>query len=124
LCLLSNSLTSMIGHFRFPNVAIGMIRNMTAWAQNIPTQTAPLLISPGQLRSVLSSGNVSVLDASWFMPNSPRNAYDEYLSKHIPGSQFLDLDAVATPHELGLKHMMPDGHRFADACGMSSHALH
>ncbi|KAF8922322.1 Rhodanese-like domain-containing protein [Mucidula mucida] len=37
-------------------------------------------------------------------------------SKRIPGAQFLDLDGVASSHELGLKHMMPSGSVFADAC--------
>ncbi len=62
--------------------------------------------------------SVRILDASWFMPNSPRNGKTEYLSKRIPGAQFLDLDGVASSHELGLKHMMPSGSVFADACGM------
>jgi thiosulfate/3-mercaptopyruvate sulfurtransferase len=59
---------------------------------------------------------VSILDASWYMPNSPRNPADEYLSKRIPGAQYLDLDEVASPHELGLKHMMPKERLFAEAC--------
>jgi len=52
------------------------------------------------------------------MPNSPRNARNEFLQKRIPGAQYLDLDEVASTHELGLKHMMPDGETFAKACGM------
>lgn len=50
------------------------------------------------------------------MPNSPRNPYEEFLAKRIPGAQFLDLDLVASPHELGLKHMIPPSQVFADAC--------
>ncbi|KAG6911777.1 hypothetical protein DXG01_000023 [Tephrocybe rancida] len=53
------------------------------------------------------------------MPNSPRRPREEFLSKRIPGAQFLDLDEVASPHELGLKHMMPQERVFADACGMT-----
>lgn len=52
------------------------------------------------------------------MPNSPRKAKDEYFSKRIPGAQYLDLDKVASPNDLGLKHMMPSPQTFADACGM------
>jgi thiosulfate/3-mercaptopyruvate sulfurtransferase len=51
------------------------------------------------------------------MPNAPRNGRQEFLSKRIPGAQFLDLDEVASPHELGLKHMMPSNELFAKACG-------
>ena len=79
----------------------------------------PLLLSPTQVNDLIKSSTpVTVLDSTWFMPNSPRNAKSEYLSKRIPGSQFLDLDEVASSHDLGLKHMMPDSKTFALACGM------
>ncbi|KAK0198615.1 Rhodanese-like domain-containing protein [Armillaria mellea] len=82
------------------------------------SNVAPLVLSPPQLREILQSKTpVSVLDASWFMPNSPRNAKSEFIAKKIPGSQFLDLDEVASSHPLGLKHMMPTERVFADACG-------
>ncbi|KAF8845407.1 Rhodanese-like protein [Paxillus ammoniavirescens] len=81
------------------------------------TVATPYLLSPSQLRDEISSGDgVSVLDASWFMPNSPRKPLQEFQEKRIPGAQFLDLDEVASPHELGLKHMMPSERVFADAC--------
>ncbi|KAI6136914.1 Rhodanese-like domain-containing protein [Pisolithus sp. B1] len=78
--------------------------------------TTPYLVSPSQLHESLSSGGVSVLDASWFMPNSPRNPHEEFNKKRIPGAQFLDLDQVASPHELGLRHMIPTESVFAAAC--------
>jgi thiosulfate/3-mercaptopyruvate sulfurtransferase len=52
------------------------------------------------------------------MPNSPRNAREEFLSKRVGGANFLDLDEVASPSDLGLKHMMPEERVFADACGI------
>ena len=76
----------------------------------------PLVLTPRQL-SDLDPTEVSVLDASWHMPNSPRKAREEFLKRHIPGAQYLDLDEVASPHELGLKHMMPSPETFAKACG-------
>jgi len=75
----------------------------------------PLLLSPKQLRDI-PSADVTILDASWHMPNSARHAKNEFLNKHIPGAQHLDLDEVASSHELGLKHMMPSGDVFAKAC--------
>lgn len=54
------------------------------------------------------------------MPNSPRRPSEEFQKKRIPGAQFLDLDEVASPHELGLKHMIPSGRQFADACGIDN----
>ncbi|KAF8078382.1 Rhodanese-like domain-containing protein [Lyophyllum atratum] len=78
--------------------------------------STPLLLTPQQLRSLSSEKNVSLLDASWFMPNSPRQPRQEFISKRIPGAQFLDLDEVASSHPLGLKHMMPQERVFADVC--------
>ncbi|GLB36373.1 putative rhodanese-like protein [Lyophyllum shimeji] len=75
-----------------------------------------LLLTPEQVRTLSEEKKVSILDASWFMPNSPRQPRQEFLSKRIPAAQFLDLDEVASPHELGLKHMMPQERVFADAC--------
>ncbi|KAK0208516.1 Rhodanese-like domain-containing protein [Desarmillaria ectypa] len=81
------------------------------------SNVAPLVLSPPQLREILQSKTpVSVLDASWFMPNNPRSAKSEFIAKRIPGSQFLDLDEVASSHHFGLKHMMPTERVFADAC--------
>ncbi|KAI9512669.1 Rhodanese-like domain-containing protein [Russula earlei] len=77
---------------------------------------APLLVTPKALQDLRSSSNaVSILDASWFMPNSPRSASKEFIEKRIPGARYLDLDEVAAPNELGLKHMMPGARVFADA---------
>ncbi|KAF8649783.1 hypothetical protein AX16_005549 [Volvariella volvacea WC 439] len=93
-------------------------------------QRAPLLLSPAEAHQLAKSPDhdVSILDATWFMPNSPRQAREEYLAQHLPNAQFLDLDEVAGPHELGLKHMMPSPQVFADACGAmgikpSSHVI-
>ncbi|THV05968.1 Rhodanese-like protein [Dendrothele bispora CBS 962.96] len=81
------------------------------------TNQPPLLLRPSQLKSLLDDKHdVAVLDATWFMPNSPRNGCEEFLNKRIPGARFLDLDKVASSHPLGLKHMMPSGRVFADAC--------
>lgn len=80
---------------------------------------ASLLVTPKALQDLRSSGavDVNILDASWFMPNSPRNASQEFIEKRIPGSRYLDLDEVAAPNELGLKHMMPSAEVFSDALG-------
>jgi thiosulfate/3-mercaptopyruvate sulfurtransferase len=97
----------------FVNLAITSSRRVMS------SIAAPLLLSPTQVRDLSKSNKpVTLLDASWVMPNSPRNPHDEFLAKRIPGAQFLDIDQVSSPHELGLKHMMPTERVFADACGM------
>lgn len=82
------------------------------------TTVAPFLVTPSQVQDLLKlSTPVSILDVSWFMPNVPRKPREEFLTKRLPGAQYLDLDEVASSHELGLSHMMPDGRVFAAACG-------
>ncbi|KAJ7169646.1 Rhodanese-like domain-containing protein [Mycena filopes] len=77
-----------------------------------------MLLSPTSLSRLLrtEAAKTVVLDATWFMPNSPRIARSEFIARRIPSSQFLDLDEVASPHDLGLKHMLPSGEVFAQAC--------
>ncbi|KAJ4476746.1 Rhodanese-like domain-containing protein [Lentinula aciculospora] len=78
---------------------------------------APLIISPSHLHQIVKENQtVTILDTTWFMPDSPRKAYQEFQKRRIPGAQFLDLDEVASAHELGLKHMMPSGVQFVEAC--------
>jgi thiosulfate/3-mercaptopyruvate sulfurtransferase len=64
----------------------------------------------------LRDPNLVVLDGSWHMPNSPRNAQAEYLSGHIPGAVFFDIDGISdtsTP----LPHMLPTPRDFARMIG-------
>ncbi|KAI0343903.1 Rhodanese-like protein [Trametopsis cervina] len=87
---------------------------------------SPFVLSPQQVSDLkkYSSGNdLVLLDASWHMPNSPRSAIKDFEEKHLPDARRLDLDEVASPHELGLKHMLPSSETFAKACedlGISS----
>ncbi|KAJ7357127.1 Rhodanese-like domain-containing protein [Mycena albidolilacea] len=77
-----------------------------------------MLLSPTRLSQILKSeaAKTVVLDSTWFMPNSTRVAATEFRQKRIPGARFLDLDQVASPHELGLKHMLPSEELFARTC--------
>jgi thiosulfate/3-mercaptopyruvate sulfurtransferase len=49
---------------------------------------------------------VKILDASWHMPNTNRDGYKEFLSEHIKGSQFFDLDKNSELDST-LPHMLP-----------------
>ncbi len=50
---------------------------------------------------------VKVLDATWHMPNSNRNAFREYETGHIEGSIFFDLDKNSN-QKVSLPHMLPE----------------
>jgi len=77
--------------------------------------STPLVITPATLKELPPSKTIPV-DATWFMPNVNRVALQEYIARRIPHARYLDLDAVASPHPLGLKHMMPDAEAFREAC--------
>tara|TARA_Y200000002_G_scaffold290640_1_gene244747 strand:+ start:2298 stop:3113 length:816 start_codon:yes stop_codon:yes gene_type:complete len=50
---------------------------------------------------------VKILDATWHMPNSNRNAFKEYEQNHIKSSIFFDLDENSNKN-ISLPHMMPE----------------
>ena len=74
----------------------------------------PALISTEELAGLLGAPRLRVLDASWYLPTSGRDAAAEYRSEHIPGAVFLDLDATSD-HSTPLPHMLPAPGAFADA---------
>ena len=52
-------------------------------------------------------GKVKILDATWHMPNSNRNAFKEYEQSHIKSSIFFDLDENSNKN-ISLPHMLPE----------------
>ena len=64
----------------------------------------------------LSDSGLVVVDGSWHMPNSTRNAQAEYLAGHIPGAVFFDIDGIADT-STDLPHMLPSPAEFARAVG-------
>jgi thiosulfate/3-mercaptopyruvate sulfurtransferase len=74
------------------------------------------MISVVALEDRLASGSVRLVDATWFLPDSGRDAWAEYMAGHLPGAVFFDIDAVAD-RESGLPHMLPSQADFAAALG-------
>ncbi len=70
------------------------------------------LVSTEWLEQNLNDPNIRVLDASWHLPNSDRNAKAEYEKEHIPGALFFDVDEIADL-ESDLPHMMPSNEKMA-----------
>ena len=50
---------------------------------------------------------VKIIDASWHMPNTNRNAYEEYKKEHIKNAIFFDIDKFSNK-KTELPHMLPD----------------
>lgn len=73
-----------------------------------------MLISPADLAKKLD--RVTVLDASWHMPATGRDAGAEFLAAHIPGALRFDIDAIADKSS-PLPHTLPSPEEFAAAVG-------
>ncbi|MCY3995310.1 MAG: 3-mercaptopyruvate sulfurtransferase [Rhodobacter sp.] len=69
------------------------------------------LVSTEWLAAHLENPDMRILDASWHMPDSGRNARAEYDRAHIPGARFFDIDRVSDP-DSNLPHMAPPPERF------------
>lgn len=54
-----------------------------------------VLVSTDWLAQHLKDPDLRVLDASWYLPNSERDARGEYDAAHIPGARFFDIDEIA-----------------------------
>jgi len=75
-----------------------------------------LFVSTQWLAEHLGAPDLVVFDASWHMPAAGRDARAEYLSGHIPGAVFFDIDAIAD-HSTDLPHMLPDAKIFSAEMG-------
>src|SRR5579863_9799354 len=79
------------------------------------------LVTTEWLAGELSSPDLLVFDASWYMPAERRDAQADYQLAHIPDAQFFDIDVIADI-ESALPHMAPTPARFerlAGALGIS-----
>jgi thiosulfate/3-mercaptopyruvate sulfurtransferase len=75
------------------------------------TEDPGTLVSTDWLEAHLKDPDLRILDASWFMPDSGRDANAEYQSAHIPGARFFDIDEIADTRS-GLPHMAPPPEKF------------
>lgn len=64
------------------------------------------LVSTEWLAKHLNDPDLRILDASWHMPASGRDARAEYEAAHIPGARFYDYDGISDKRS-ALPHMAP-----------------
>jgi thiosulfate/3-mercaptopyruvate sulfurtransferase len=79
---------------------------------------APLVLSAQDAKRLFISSpqSTKILDVTWFMPTIPRDPRLEFAQRRLSTAQFWDLDEIASPHPMGLKHMMPSVEQFRNAC--------
>jgi thiosulfate/3-mercaptopyruvate sulfurtransferase len=58
-----------------------------------------IFISTDALASALGDPRLRIVDATLFLPGTPRDARAEFEAGHIPGAAFLDLDTLADPND-------------------------
>lgn len=84
--------------------------------------TSPL-VSVSWLVENLSQPELVVLDASWFLPGSERNAETEWLAKRIPSARYFNFDTKIADPAASFPHMLPEPAHFArevEKLGVSS----
>lgn len=74
------------------------------------------LVSTEWLAGALGDPQLAVVDASWYLPSAGRDAHGEYVTGHVPGARWFDVDLLsdqASP----LPHMLPDPDAFGQTIG-------
>jgi thiosulfate/3-mercaptopyruvate sulfurtransferase len=74
------------------------------------------LVSTEWLARELGAPDLVVFDATKYLPNEPKDGKVEFLSAHIQGARYFDIDAVADP-DTDLPHMVPSPGRFGKLLG-------
>jgi thiosulfate/3-mercaptopyruvate sulfurtransferase len=74
------------------------------------------LVSTEWLAEHLGRPDLAVFDTTKYLPNEGRDGAAEFLSAHIPGARFFDIDVVAD-QETTLPHMVPTPGRFERLMG-------
>jgi thiosulfate/3-mercaptopyruvate sulfurtransferase len=74
------------------------------------------LLTTSELAAGLSSPDLVVLDATWYMPGDARNARELHAAARIPGARYFDIDLIAD-HQTRLPHMVPSPEFFAQQVG-------
>jgi len=72
------------------------------------------VVSTRWLAERLDNPDIAILDATWFMPGTPRDAKSEFLAGHIPGAAFFAIDEVCDQTS-DLPHMLASAGQFTQA---------
>lgn len=74
------------------------------------------LVSTEWLAARLDDPAVAVLDCSWYLPETGKQAIDDFRRGHIPGARFIDLAAVSAP-DSPYVNMLPSAALWAEEIG-------
>jgi thiosulfate/3-mercaptopyruvate sulfurtransferase len=71
-----------------------------------------LLVTTQWLAKEIGASDLRIVDASWFMPDSGRNAAQDFEDGHIPTAVFMDLEELVDSNS-SLPNMLPPPEKFA-----------
>jgi thiosulfate/3-mercaptopyruvate sulfurtransferase len=71
-----------------------------------------LLVTTQWLSKEIGASDLRIVDASWFIPGTDRNAAQNYIDGHIPTAIFMDLEELADSNS-NLPNMLPPPEKFA-----------
>ncbi len=66
-----------------------------------------MIVNASWLKKNINKKNIKIIDASWYLPNSKRDGFTEYLYSRIPNAVFFDIDRVSKKNT-SLPHMLPN----------------
>ncbi len=72
------------------------------------------LVSTDWLARQIGRKDLHIMDTSWYMPASQRNASEEFAKLSLPGAHFFDIDKTCD-RSSNLPHMLPSEDVFAQA---------
>lgn len=76
------------------------------------TERTRWLVETDWLRANLGAPDLVVVDGSWHMPSTARNARAEHAAERIPGAVFFDIDEISD-EKSALPHMLPSTVKFS-----------
>jgi thiosulfate/3-mercaptopyruvate sulfurtransferase len=82
----------------------------------VPYVRPQALVATDWLAGHLADPSIAIIDASWHMPATGRNARAEFRERHIPGAVYFDIDEIADT-SVNLPHMAPSEEVFAQSVG-------
>lgn len=77
----------------------------------MPHSDPKTLVSTRWLAARMGDADLSIIDASWYLPAMERSGRAEYAAAHIPGAIFFDIDEVSDTTS-ALPHMVPPVEKF------------
>jgi len=77
----------------------------------MPHSDPRTLVSTAWLETHLKDPDLRIIDASWYLPTTDRDARAEYDAAHIPGARFFDIDEISDLRS-DMPHTVPPVEKF------------